>query len=184
MTRIVGGQETDINEYPWHVGLVNIDGYNPFCGGSLISSHHVLTSASCVQDHASPSFIEVILGEHTIDDEIVTRASVDSILIDPFFNSQYQYDFAILTLTQEVTFTSQVSPICLPADLNKDYSGQMATATGWGLLDYISVYIDYTQYSVKQKPSTLAWHDDNLFAKCCEQHQCTMMSKLENSSGQ
>ena len=47
-----------------------------------------------------------------------------------------------------------------------------------------TMYIDYTQYSGKQKPPTLAWHDDNLFSKCCEQHQCTMMSKLENSSGQ
>ena len=47
-----------------------------------------------------------------------------------------------------------------------------------------AMYIDYTQYSGKQKPPTLAWHDDNLFSKCCEQHQCTMISKLENSSGQ
>ena len=156
MTRIVGGQETDINEYPWHVGLVNINGYNPFCGGSLISPRHVLTSAYCIQDITSPSSVEIILGEHSIDDEVVTRASVDSILIDPLFNSQLQYDFAILTLTQEATFSSQVSPICLPADLSKDYSGQVATATGWGIQDYTSTYIDYyTYYTSATEASTL-----------------------------
>ena len=95
------------------------------------------------------------LGEHSIDDEVVTRASVDRILMDPLFNSQFQYDFAILTLTQEVTFSSQVSPICLPADLNKDYSGQVATATGWGLLEDTYTYIDYYLYTSSMETSTL-----------------------------
>ena len=37
-SRIVGGQDADINEYPWQAGIVykGLDG--PFCGGSLINS--------------------------------------------------------------------------------------------------------------------------------------------------
>ena len=40
-TRIVGGTETEVNEYPWQVGLVQTG------GRTLISDRHVLTAAHC-----------------------------------------------------------------------------------------------------------------------------------------
>jgi len=45
--RIVGGVETEVNEYPWMVSLVNGNGYYHFCGGSIISSQWVVTAAHC-----------------------------------------------------------------------------------------------------------------------------------------
>merc|ERR1719273_653632 len=45
--RIVGGEETEANEYPWQVALVSKKGSHPWCGGTLISSQHVLTAAHC-----------------------------------------------------------------------------------------------------------------------------------------
>jgi secreted trypsin-like serine protease len=45
MTRIVGGTEANVDEYPWMVGLI-VGEY--MCGGSLISSTVVLTAAHCV----------------------------------------------------------------------------------------------------------------------------------------
>merc|ERR1712088_749837 len=108
--RIVGGQETEEHEYPWQVGLVSRNGRTPWCGGTLISSTHVLTAAHCTQTSASS--IRVILGEHSIADS----------------------DFAILRLSSPVAFTNEVSPACLPADLSATYAGVLATVTGWGTL--------------------------------------------------
>lgn len=41
--KIVGGQETDIEKYPYQVAILN-DG-RLFCGGSLLSEDRVLTAA-------------------------------------------------------------------------------------------------------------------------------------------
>jgi hypothetical protein len=64
--RIVGGNETKIHEFPWHVGVIksNQIGLRPFCGGTLISekfdsSSYFLTfllsqkSLSCVHGSSS-----------------------------------------------------------------------------------------------------------------------------------
>lgn len=48
VTRIVGGQETDVNEYPWQIGIRTIGFDNPWCGGSLINDQWILTAAHCV----------------------------------------------------------------------------------------------------------------------------------------
>lgn len=44
--RIVGGQETKANEYPWMILLEY--GVSFYCGGSLICNKYVLTTAHCL----------------------------------------------------------------------------------------------------------------------------------------
>lgn len=61
--RIVGGKETEANEYPWMVGLFR--GNRLYCGGALVSDRHVLTAAHCVHPFKK-SEIKVYLGGHNI----------------------------------------------------------------------------------------------------------------------
>merc|ERR1711881_625572 len=131
--RIVGGQETEEHEYPWQVGLVSRNGRTPWCGGTLISSTHVLTAAHCTQTSASS--IRVLLGEHSIADSDFNRVDVAEIINHPNYNSQTTDNgYAILRLSSPVAFTNEVSPACLPADLSATYAGVLATVTGWGTL--------------------------------------------------
>ena len=46
-TRIVGGVETEVSEYPWQAGLVDKGSSTVWCGGSLLNSKWVLTAAHC-----------------------------------------------------------------------------------------------------------------------------------------
>merc|ERR1711971_1185434 len=83
--RIVGGDDADVQEYPWQVGI-EINGQFPWCGGSLISETEILTAAHCTSGRrASP-----------------------------------------------LTFSSSISPVCLPADADATFTGEVATVTGWG----------------------------------------------------
>merc|ERR1712037_278422 len=132
--RIVGGQDTEEHEYPWQVGLVSRNGRSPWCGGTLISSSHVLTAAHCTAG-SSASSIRVILGEHNIADSDINRVDVAEIINHPNYNSATtDNDYAILRLASPVTFTDEVSPACLPADLSATFAGVLATVTGWGTL--------------------------------------------------
>jgi secreted trypsin-like serine protease len=132
--RIVGGQETEVHEYPWQVGMVSRNGRTPYCGGTLISATHVMTAAHCTEGQ-SASNIRILLGEHDISDNQFTRVDVAEIIQDPNFNSAtLNSDFSILRLASPVTFTSAVSPACLPADLTETYAGHLTTVTGWGTL--------------------------------------------------
>ena len=62
--RIVGGTEAEINEFPWTVGLYThyrCKGL-PVCGGSLISTQHVLTAAHCIQRNIFLTYIRLPYG--------------------------------------------------------------------------------------------------------------------------
>lgn len=45
--RIVGGEETAVNEYPWMARLSYFGRF--YCGGTLINDRYVLTAAHCVR---------------------------------------------------------------------------------------------------------------------------------------
>ncbi|KAK7080981.1 hypothetical protein SK128_023117 [Halocaridina rubra] len=63
VSRIVGGAQTDVNEYPWQVAITSLLSSLPFCGGSVISNMWILTAAHCVA-LALPFTIAAVIGEH------------------------------------------------------------------------------------------------------------------------
>ena len=66
LTKIIDGQETAINEYPWIVSLQLANGH--FCGGSLISEKWVLTAAHCIDIDAEDLVARLTLsiGDHDL----------------------------------------------------------------------------------------------------------------------
>jgi len=130
--RIVGGQPATKNEYPWQVALVRVGSSSPFCGGTLISSNTVLTAAHC---QTATYLFQVVVGEHdltTSDGE--QRISPSQWINHPNYNSNgNDNDFAVVRLSQDVTFSSSVMPACLP-NTNNNYDNVPATVTGWGTL--------------------------------------------------
>jgi len=137
--RIIGGQDTETNEYPWMVQLVYKSfwsGNNHLCGGTLVSSRHVLTAAHCVIRY-SPQSIAVILGEHNIKDQEFYTVELIDILNHPQYDEfNGQYDFSILTLAEKVIFSNTVSPACLPSDPSEQYAGQKGVIAGWGATEF------------------------------------------------
>merc|ERR1712106_473584 len=70
-SRIVGGKETEVNEYPWMAALAKTEtgDENFFCGGTLIGDQWVVTASHCLfnnQDGTDPLIatdISIVLGE-------------------------------------------------------------------------------------------------------------------------
>ena len=79
-----------------------------------------------------------------INDEHDFIASVSKVTNHPRYNSRtVDNDFAILTLSEELTFTDKVSPVCMP-DVSQTYYNRNAIVSGWG-----------TTREVKQQLKTL-----------------------------
>lgn len=64
-TKIVGGMETGVNEYPMMAGLVDPDQREVYCGSAIISQRHVLTAAHCVADR-NANRVGVLVGDHDL----------------------------------------------------------------------------------------------------------------------
>ncbi|XP_028170665.1 transmembrane protease serine 9-like [Ostrinia furnacalis] len=132
-SRIVGGVETAVNEFPWAVRLSYFKKF--YCGGMLINDRYVLTAAHCVKSF-NWFMIKVTLGEHdrcNATRRPVTRFVVEMV-VHNFTYSNFKDDIALLKLNEPVNVTDTVKPICLPKDDGQTYAGVKAIATGWGSL--------------------------------------------------
>ena len=121
-----------MNKYPWMVALVHPGEMTPWCGGSIVSSQHVLTAAHCTHGHTA-STIQVLVGEHDTSDTEADRHSVSSIAPHPRYNhSTADFDFSVLTLGAPLNLSSAAAPVCLPASPGSLFTDQLATVAGWG----------------------------------------------------
>merc|ERR1719219_344032 len=145
-TRIVGGKETEVNEYPWQAGLVRKGGssHHLFCGGSLLNTRWVLTAAHCNRG-MKPSDIQVVLGEHDIwkkEETESVRMNVMQINIHPKYERKtLDYDFSMLQLEKSVNYGKfpHIRPVCLPSNSQDTFAGDTATITGWGRTQAVPV---------------------------------------------
>jgi len=134
-TRIVGGEVTEVNEYPWQVGIVTARSSFVWCGGSLVSNRWILSAAHCFEG-VSASGIQALLGEHDYRDTTETttvRMGISKIENHPDYDFP-NYDFSLLKMEETISFFDylHIRPICLPVDATNDYHGFVATVTGWG----------------------------------------------------
>ena len=106
-----------VNSYPWQVGLVDPAWQHPkkpFCGGSIISDRHILTAAHCTA-RSSISTLRVLLGEHDTTDSVPDIRTISAITDHPNYDSNKTVNnLSILTLNSPITFSSNMSPVCLP----------------------------------------------------------------------
>ncbi|XP_069598254.1 suppressor of tumorigenicity 14 protein [Ranitomeya imitator] len=142
-TRIVGGVNADIGEWPWQVSLhTPKDGHT--CGASLVSSTILVSAAHCFQDapgvrYSDPSTWTAYLGLHdqatrTKDGNVVTR-KIKKLLAHRGFNSySYDNDIAYLELESPVTYTDFIQPICIPESSHVFPVSKPIWVTGWGAL--------------------------------------------------
>ena len=140
--KIVGGKGAQFGEWPWQVLVREATWLGLFtknkCGGVLITDKYVITAAHC-----QPGFLAslvAVFGEFDISGELESKRSITKNVRRVIVNRGYdpatfENDLALLELESPVQFDEHIVPICMPKD-GIDFTGRMATVTGWGRLKY------------------------------------------------
>ncbi|VVC92170.1 unnamed protein product [Leptidea sinapis] len=141
-THIIGGEEAANGEFP-HMAALGYDkgnGYEFLCGGSLVSKHYIITAAHCIEtlDDVKPTIARLgVLNITSTTFNTETDVKIADWLFPSNYTRKYKYhDIAILRLKTPVTFTQDVSPICLYTK-NTEPTTPL-TVTGWGRISKIN----------------------------------------------
>ncbi|XP_053687810.1 CLIP domain-containing serine protease B8-like [Sabethes cyaneus] len=162
--KLLGGQITDIDEFPWMAMLLydsmgeGTSALSPGCGGALISKSFVVTAAHClvgkvIQKKGPLKFVR--LGEYDLnrdpdcllDDkfEDCTDGKVDIKPKRTLPHSQYaanspsqHHDIGLIQLERPVAFTAFIQHICLPEPTATTGMavGAKLNVCGWGRTDF------------------------------------------------
>ena len=129
-SKIVNGEETPINKYPWMVAVMYINkagDLSQFCGGSIISDKYVLTAAHCLSPKDETY---VRLGDHDYEQEGETKFAVDIFVAKQWMHAGFDWDtfdkdIGLLYLDKSIQFSKYegtIVPVCLPTEHLKYYN--------------------------------------------------------------
>ncbi|XP_070622001.1 suppressor of tumorigenicity 14 protein [Erythrolamprus reginae] len=139
-SRIVGGMNSDLGEWPWQVSLhARNEGH--VCGATLVSNKWLVTAAHCFVEknyirYGDPTLWTAYMGlldQEKRSNSHVQKRNIKRIISHPYFNDfTYDYDIAVMELSNPVEFSKEIIPICLP-DISHEFPvGEDLTVTGWG----------------------------------------------------
>ncbi|XP_039731781.1 serine protease 55 [Pteropus medius] len=113
-SRIIGGIEAEVGEFPW---LVSIQAGNEhFCGGTIIDEWWIVTAAHCLSHEGMiPTDLSVVLGTNNLQSPSLEVKGVSSMVLHKDFNKlNMDNDIALLLLKSQITFSGLKEPICMP----------------------------------------------------------------------
>jgi len=139
--RITGGKPAALGSWPWIAAIgYEMDGKIDYlCGGTLITTRHVITAGHCIRDDLKTVLLgELIIGNTTdganpqeIGVSKVTRHS-------KYSGSSFNNDIAILELEKDVKFSEDVQPACItdnPTIVQK-FDNTGLSIAGWGAINF------------------------------------------------
>lgn len=133
--RITGGETAKFNQFPYQVSLrekTKVNGtlgwFGHRCGGSIISSRWILTSADCTTRDVSET--AAVLGAYHIqNDGQVYR--LDKAINHPEYDYKNGHnDLCLVRTIEKIRWSPAVRPIPLRKRVVED--GLEATVSGWG----------------------------------------------------
>lgn len=139
--RIVGGQETVINQYPSMAGIVDADERRIFCGATIISNIHAISAAHCSLGR-KVTRMALIVGEHDVligtETAYTVLHLITTFLRHPSYNiSTNANDISIITTATMINFNFGVGPACLPFKFKTTtFVGNTVVALGWGAKEF------------------------------------------------
>lgn len=134
-SRIVGGEEAGVGEYPWMARVeISLGGVGMACGGAIVTTTHVVTASHCVDNEFLEITVKAGLHDLSSYQENTTQViKAKQVLQHPMFSPMTSAnDIALLTLEAPLRWTAGVGPVCLPPDAG--FEGRVAVVTGWGSL--------------------------------------------------
>ncbi|XP_043498472.1 clotting factor C-like [Polistes fuscatus] len=167
---IIGGDITDISQFPWHATLYREKSQNGskdfICGATLIKEKFLLTAAHCVYDETiqsinNPNKYYIAIGNVYRDYDskqhekrFVKKARVKGIYVPCNylgFEGNYAWDIAILEIDRPFVLSSSLLPACLNDDVIESglgvTSGFGRTALGSSSFILKSVSLPYVPLS-------------------------------------
>merc|ERR1719447_2778906 len=135
-SRIVGGNEVNPKYRLPYQALVYSQPH--LCGGTIVNKRFIITAAHCTEHQgATNTNVKVAIGEHNWCDGLTNEGgswiSAKRVINHPNYHSANLHnDIAVLELSEDITFTANIKPACLPTSAAKDYSNLAATISGWG----------------------------------------------------
>ncbi|GAB0089520.1 venom serine protease [Sergentomyia squamirostris] len=144
-TRIVGGREASVNEFPMVAGIVDSINKEIYCGATLISNYLALTATHCVSKK-SLSTLGLVVGEHDVTtNKETTYTKIYRLQSATCYSGNCDLevepgDIAILKTIAEIQMNPGVGIACLPWKYYTENETQFASETvevaGWGLLEF------------------------------------------------
>ena len=139
INRAEEGGPASVGQYPW---LVLLGDHHYYCGGTIIGSRYVVTTAQCV-DKRVPRIVRA--GEHNqattkdcdqdnvVCSEEVQDIEVEEVIVHPSYSHDKpeKYNIALIKLAEDIEENDFVSPICLNFEGDVDMRTQLDVA-GWG----------------------------------------------------
>uniref|UniRef100_B4MPN2 Phenoloxidase-activating factor 2 n=2 Tax=Drosophila willistoni TaxID=7260 RepID=B4MPN2_DROWI len=126
-------------QYPWMIALMDIDG-KYICGGTLIHSQLVLTTAHNVAKYDADSIL-ARAGDWDLNSQrelhpYQTRRIANKLTHEKYNKANFHNDMALLVLEKPFEISPHIQPICLPpvetVQLQDDLLKAQCIATGWG----------------------------------------------------
>lgn len=104
---------------------------------NLVQKDNYILMIDCFRFLAN---LVAVMGDYDITGPVESKTSVTKnvrhvIVHRSYDAATFANDLALLELESPVQFDTHIVPICMPNDKD-DFTGRMATVTGWGRLKY------------------------------------------------
>jgi len=130
--RIVGGEDTTIEQLPWQISMTNFGSHR--CGGSILSPTKVITAAHCVRG-VRAEYVNVRAGS-TFRTSGGVLAPIRRVIEHEDNNVPilFDHDVALMFLQSALIFGPGIQAIALPPQGFVVAHGTDARTSGWGAL--------------------------------------------------